>query len=216
VVLTGVIERMNGSQWIIDGQTVNIDSATQEDGLKLVGETVKVEALVAGNGSLTAQSVQGLSSEESTSAKSEASSLHDSQESGDDMEAIGLVEAMTGTSITIGGQVYNLVPGAEIKDGIATGALAKVHFIVNTDGTRSITEAEPSDLTLTEDNNQGEDHSSVLNRNSSPDDRSYDDDSDHDSEHSTSDDDHEDEHSSDASHTSSDDANTSGSGYSDD
>ncbi len=57
-------------------------------------------------------------------------------------EATGTVQAITDTSITIGGQTYTFGPGAEIKGTIAAGALVKLHFITNADGSLSIREVE--------------------------------------------------------------------------
>jgi len=62
-------------------------------------------------------------------------------------EATGTVQAITDTSITIGGQTYTFAPGAEIKGTIAAGALVKLHFITNADGSLSIREVEIVDPT---------------------------------------------------------------------
>jgi hypothetical protein len=58
VTFTGVIERMDGDQWIVDSQKITVDASVVRDGAFVVGDTVKVEALIAGDGSLVAQRVE--------------------------------------------------------------------------------------------------------------------------------------------------------------
>src|SRR5215207_3789182 len=58
VVFTGVIESIAGDQWVINGQAIKVDSSAVQAGSFLVGDTVKVEAVVAADGSITAQRVE--------------------------------------------------------------------------------------------------------------------------------------------------------------
>src|SRR6185295_16928127 len=58
VVFTGVIESMVGDQWVINGQTIQVDPSVIQDGSFQVGDTVKVEGSVAGNGSVIAQRLE--------------------------------------------------------------------------------------------------------------------------------------------------------------
>src|SRR5512145_3174416 len=58
VVFTGLIESMDGDQWVINGQTITVDSSSLQEGTFLVGDTVKVEARVAADGSVIAQSIK--------------------------------------------------------------------------------------------------------------------------------------------------------------
>ena len=62
-------------------------------------------------------------------------------------EVTGIVQSITNTSITIGGQTYTFAPGAEIKGIIAAGTLVKLHFITNADGSLSIRQVEIVDPT---------------------------------------------------------------------
>ena len=98
-------------------------------------------------------------------------------------EATGVVQSITDTSITIGGQTYTFAPGAEIKGTVTAGTFVKLHFITNADGSLSIREVEIVDPTqinagaiddnpgtqdLNDDNsnsiNVGDDSSSSLSR----------------------------------------------------
>ena len=62
-------------------------------------------------------------------------------------EATGTVQTITETSITVGGQTYAFAPGVEVKGAIAAGALVKLHFITNADGSLSVREIEIADPT---------------------------------------------------------------------
>ena len=157
VIFTGVIESMDGNQWVINGQSIMVDSSVLRDGPFTVGDTVKVEATVAGDGSVTAQRVELPSAadavETSTSAPDDSLSTPDVSstpqagstpqapvfdENGN--EAFGTVDAITATSITINGQTFTFAPGVEIQGDIVMGASVKLHFMTNPDGTLSVTE----------------------------------------------------------------------------
>jgi len=58
VDFTGVIESMNGNQWVVSGQTITVDPAVVRDSSFKVGDTVKVEAQVASDGSINVTRVE--------------------------------------------------------------------------------------------------------------------------------------------------------------
>lgn len=167
IIFTGAIESMNGNQWVVNGQTITVDGSILRDGLFSVGDTIKVEAQVAADGSITAQRVETPSAKDavemstgapgnvSTPAPTQAPKFDDKGN-----EAVGTVDAITDTSITIGGQTYNFAPGAEIKGTITAGAIVKLHFITNADGSLSVREVEIADPAELEDNHLNDDNSS--------------------------------------------------------
>jgi hypothetical protein len=167
VIFTGAIESMNGNQWVINGQAVTVDESVLRDGPFSVGDTVKVEARVAADGSVMAQRVELPSAQDileaGTSAPTAAPASAPTQAPGFDdnnaNEAVGTVDAITDTSITIAGQTYTFAPGAEIKGTITAGASVKLHFVTNADGTLSVREVEIADPTQIEDNHSGDDGS---------------------------------------------------------
>ncbi len=57
VEFTGVIESITGNQWVINGQTIMADPAVVRDGSFKVGDTVKVGAEVAEDGTIVMKSV---------------------------------------------------------------------------------------------------------------------------------------------------------------
>jgi hypothetical protein len=63
---TGVIESMNGNEWVINGQTLTVDPATVRGGPFQVGDQVKVEGVVNPDGSVTVSSVESPSAADLT------------------------------------------------------------------------------------------------------------------------------------------------------
>lgn len=174
VVFTGVIESMDGDQWVIDGQTVKVDPSAVRDGSFKVGDTVKVEAAVAEDGSVTAQRVETPSAADlvddnvtepaPTSAPGDGAVQPLVFDDGG-AEAFGTVESMTDTSITVGGQTFPFAQGAEIKGEIVSGALVKLHFTTNADGSLSVTEVEIADPSQIDNGNGNDDNSNDANSN---------------------------------------------------
>ncbi len=168
VVFTGVIESMNGSQWVVNGQTITVDASSLQNGSFLVGDTVKVEAQVAADGAVTAKSVESPSaadlSESATSTPDPAATETSAVPDDNSNEAVGAVEAITDTSITLGGQTYTFAPGAEIKGIIDVGTIVKLHFVTNADGTLSVSEVAMANPTEA-GSNGNDDNSNGTNAN---------------------------------------------------
>lgn len=169
VIVSGVIESMNGNQWVINGQTVQVDSSVLRDGSFAVGDTVKVEASKSDDGTVIAQRVgtpdAAVPTEAATSAPDDSSSIDNSATAqapvfnNQGNEAVGTVDAVTDISITVGGQTYTFAPGAEIKGDVVTGSSVKLHFTVNADGSLSVTEIELSTATQVSDTKSNDDSS---------------------------------------------------------
>ena len=176
IAFTGVIESMDGDQWVIKGQTVKVDSSVLRDGPFVVGDTVKVEASVSQDGAVTAQRVESPSGDAlvdmSTGTPEPPSATQPPVFDDNGNEAVGTVDAITDTSVTIGGQTYTFASGAEIKGEIATGDVVKIHFTVNADGTLSVREIEMADQTQIGNGNDDNSNDTNVNDNNSNDDNS--------------------------------------------
>lgn len=204
VIFTGVIESMNGDQWVINGQTITVDASVLRDGPFTVGDSVKVEASVAPDGSVTAQRVEtpsvadavetSTSTPEPTEAPTEVSTEAPDVPSvpgaatqplvfdNNGNEAFGTVDSITATSITLNGETFSFAQGVEITGDVVAGAVVKLHFIVNADGSLSVTEVQTSDPNQISTGNGSEDGPNHdANDDHGGDDSSDDDGSDHDS-----------------------------------
>lgn len=194
IVFTGVIEAINGTEWIVSGQKVTVDPSASLDPNLAVGVIVKVEGQISADGVVTALKVEtsmvtddnandgntnGNANDDASNgnvndnANTNANTNDDNSNSANDngsaagageTEVFGLVEAITTDSITINGVTYQLASFTEFKDAIAVGDQVKIHVIVNSDGTFSIREIEKSDR-LGDDDNGNDDNSNDDNGN---------------------------------------------------
>lgn len=170
VEFTGVIDVINGNQWVVNGQTITVDPAVVKDGPFNVGDKVKVEADVQTDGSIVITRVETPSAPvagstdvpvatDASLSTPQAGSTPDPaagivfDDSGN--EAFGTVDGFDGTTIVIGGQSFTVANGAEIKDTIAAGDFVKVEFILNSDGTLSIREMQLWDPAAVGSGNSG-------------------------------------------------------------
>ena len=167
VAFTGVIESINGNEWSINGQTITVDPAVVRDGPFNVGDTVKVEVQVQADGSMVVNSVETpapavavvvpssspdasgtpesfLSSPNTPESVSISTPEPAPSNSPDiqNQEAFGTVTSISDNTIVIGGKTYQFANNAEIKNQIQNGASVKVHFILNADGSMTITEIQ--------------------------------------------------------------------------
>jgi len=169
VAFTGVIESMDRDLWVINGQPVRVDSSVLRDGSFVVGDTVAVEASVAQDGSVTAQRVESPAAattvELSTSTPGVSSAAQGPVFDDNGTEAVGTVDAITDTSVTIGGQTFTFASGVEMKDQIQPGDVVKLHFAVNADGSLSVREIELADPAQIGDANGNDDNSNDTNVN---------------------------------------------------
>jgi hypothetical protein len=172
VEFTGMVESIVGDQWTVNGQTITVDPAVVRDGPFNVGDTVKVEVDVQPDGSLVVTRVETpeapaapeaeASETPETSETPESVSTPDATTAGivfDDggTEAFGTVDSIDGNTVVIGGQTFQIETNAEFKDQIAAGNFVKVHFMLNADGSLSVTEIELSDPSLVEDDSSDDD-----------------------------------------------------------
>lgn len=228
VAYTGMIESINGSQWVVNGQTITVDPSVAGNGAFNVGDVVKVEVNVGRDGSLTLTSVEipsqtdladlpGLGNDNSNDANGNDANdngvngndvngnddnssnandnnvnSNDSNDNGNDnnsngnssdgSEVYGLVDVITATSITIGGQTYEFQTGIEITGLIQSGDFVKIHLVQNADGTFSVRELELSDPTEggndNTNDNSNDDNGNNGNSNDNDDDENENDDDD--------------------------------------
>ncbi len=187
VEFTGVIEAINGNQWTINGQVITVDAAVVRDGAFIVGDTVKVEVNVQSDGSSVATRVElpgAVVDNSNSNANGNENPSDDNSNAGNSndngstagapdagivfdnsgSEAYGTVDGFDANTLVIGGQSFTVANGAEFKNAIQAGNYVKVHFILNADGSMSITQVELWDPTTV--GADGTNSNSNLNSNS--------------------------------------------------
>lgn len=159
VVITGVIEAINGDTWTVNGQTLTIDPSVVHGGPFNVGDTVKVEAALAPDGSLVVESVETPDAEDGTpevetpevetpeveTETPEAPETAEPGEDDDENEVVGVVTAIDATSITVDGTVYSLSDFTEIDGDVQVGDTVKLELVTNADGTVTVGEVKQLD-----------------------------------------------------------------------
>jgi hypothetical protein len=196
VEFTGVIESINGDQWTVNGRVITVDPAVVNDGPFQVGDKVKVEVDVQADGSVVVTRVETpdapvADSTDDSLSTPEVSSTPDPTVPGiifdnSGNEAFGTVDSFDGTTIVIGGQTFTVADGAEIKDTIVSGSYVKVEFVLNSDGTMSISEIKLWDPTAVNEDNSGSSGSSLDDDSDDQNDDQGGDDSSHDQNDDTS------------------------------
>lgn len=191
VQFTGVIESINGNQWSINGQTITVDPSVVRDGPFSVGDTVKVEVQVQADGSMVVNRVEtpsaAVNSNDVNSNDVNSNDVNSNDVNSNDAnsnsntnvntndglvidnsstEAFGKVESITLDTVMIGGQAFTIANGAEFKNQIQAGDFVKVHFLLNADGTMSITQIETWDPASITNGNSNSNTNSSLDDNS--------------------------------------------------
>ena len=169
VAFTGIVEAINGNQWTVSGQQVTVDPQTALALNIKVGERVKVDANVSGDGAVVALKVETSANVNSIPTPSadatntpnlpgrpmpNASVTPDVSNApnpsatpvagNNENEVFGTVEALGVDTITVNDVTYTLANFTEIKNAIAVGDQVKLHVILNADGTLTIREIEKS------------------------------------------------------------------------
>jgi hypothetical protein len=132
IEITGIATALNTGTITVGGRLIDTTQAEFKDAIT-VGALVKVHYSVAANGTLVAREVELASNDD----------LNDDFEdfNDDEFEMVGIADAVTATTITVGGQIINIAQ-AELNDIIAVGALVKIHFSVDANGVLAAREVE--------------------------------------------------------------------------
>jgi len=164
VAFLGVVEAMNGNQWVVSGQTIAVDPKTLLSPSIKVGDKVRVEGTVGASGQVVVNRVEPAAPAFSAAAFDATTATPDPMSTpaataipGSTMvsnEVIGVLEAISDTSITVDGQVYLLTPASQINDLLAVGDLVKVHYQVAADGSFEVVEVSLS-ASMGNDNSNG-------------------------------------------------------------
>lgn len=131
----GVIEAMDATTITVGGVAFDITGAQiDDDGVLAVGVLVEIEFTVAADGRVIALEIDF-----------EDDDIFDDNGSDDDndRESRGAIEAMSGSTITVNGQVFD-ISQAEIDDEgtLAVGVVVDIDYVTTTDGRNVALEVE--------------------------------------------------------------------------
>jgi hypothetical protein len=146
---TGIVSSMLADSWTIDGKLILINGDTEIQGGIALGDTVKVEAKVAPDGSLTATEIKLATDSSGFSSDGGSGDMN-----GSESKITGVVEAYSSSSLTVNGQIINLTSDTEIEGTITVGVTVEVEAIQEADGSLIATQVEVK--SETSDQNQSD------------------------------------------------------------
>jgi hypothetical protein len=138
IEFNGIVEAISTTSWTIGGRTVAVTNQTEIKGTIQVGDSVKVHALVAADGSLTAREIEPARDGDHQGGIEPTIAVTPQSEK----EFTGTVEAMTGSTWTVAGRLVTISTQTEIKGAIQVGDNVKVHAILAGDGSLVAREIE--------------------------------------------------------------------------
>jgi len=131
----GAVEGIGDTQWTISRIVLSVDAFSKIDAGLALQDLAEVQAEFLPDGRLYAREIHGVSA---ASAPLE----------GSEIEFVGLVESIGGTSWRVAGIEVTVTPETEIKGALAVGDLAKVHALAAQNGKLTAREIEPAETEL--------------------------------------------------------------------
>ncbi len=176
--MTGVVESIQPTFWMVSGQPVAIQPSTEIKDVIQVGELVKVHAQPGAGGMFTAREIELATSNSQPGFDDGSSSSNNPAVNASESEFYGTVEAIDGNLYTIDGQQVIINENTEVKNSIQVGDVVKVHAWTAADGSLTAREIELASA----DDASGDDNSTDNSGfdDSSSDDHGSDDDGDDD------------------------------------
>ncbi len=113
--LSGILESINGTILVINGQTIDVTGA-QVTGTLAVGQQVRIHANATGLNTWRAREVEAV----------QAGAAGTQPPVMGEFEIVGTLESISGGTLTIAGQTISFV-NAELKSPLVVGALVKAH-----------------------------------------------------------------------------------------
>lgn len=114
--LVGTLESINGSAWVVNGQTIDMTGA-QVTGAPAVGQRVRVHVMATGANTWRAREAAALQADPVSPAQTPIVG---------EFEIVGTLQGISGRTIMVSGQAIDFI-SAEIKDPLVVGTLVKVH-----------------------------------------------------------------------------------------
>ncbi|MBM3120804.1 MAG: hypothetical protein FJZ97_01300 [Chloroflexi bacterium] len=136
--LTGTVESMAPTAWMMNGKVLAILPATEIKGTIQVGDLAKAHAFVQADGTLAARQI-----EPAQPADAAQLSL-----AGAEYDFTGAVEAIAIDQCTVAGKTFAVTAQTEIKGTFSIGELVKIHLLVGVDGSLVAREIESPEAEL--------------------------------------------------------------------
>jgi hypothetical protein len=136
---TGAVDSIGSNAWSIGGLVVGVTASTEIQGEPVVGDLVKVHALVLDGSTLVAREIAraaGAPGVQSTPIATPAA--------GQEIEFFGSVVDIASDAWLVGDQTVAITSATEIKGTISIGDSVKVHALVQPDLSLTAREIEPA------------------------------------------------------------------------
>ncbi|MBE7535362.1 MAG: hypothetical protein HS124_06495 [Anaerolineales bacterium] len=181
VVFTGIVEAINGNQWVVSGQTVTVDPEIAMASNVTIGAFVKAEGIVSSDSTVVALKIESF-----------VAPADHANDDDDADKVFGVVESLAADSVMIGGVAYQITSFTKFEDVVAVGDQVEIEIAVNVDGTFSALEIEKVD-DVGDDDDADDDIDSGTDDDDADGDDADDDDADDDDADGDDDDDDDDE-----------------------
>ncbi len=167
--ISGVVEAIDGDTWTVAGQTFTVDPQTEISGSIAVGDNVNVHVTFNADGSVA---VVGIDLAENSLEPGH--DVVDNNAADSSLEMTGSVESFDADTIVIDGQTYQVTSQTEMKALVAAGDMVKFEYVVNPDGSLTITEIKQASGTELGNDGDHQAGSSDMSKDSTDDDSSHD------------------------------------------
>lgn len=160
VEFSGRVEAINGSQWTVNGQVVQISGQTRLGGNFLVGDEVKVSATVNADGSVAADEIRPLFLTQEPASTPLPAPLAVEPTRAPEMsptpepaptqnpvrlpagilapDYVGRVQEISPSQWTIDGQTFLITSATRFTDALGVGVLVRLRLVVNADGSYTV------------------------------------------------------------------------------
>ncbi len=115
---SGIIESMGADTWIIGGKSFKLNDATILDNGLVEGVQAEVEFIMLSDGSLLAINIE-------TKAPDDIA---------EDFSLTSVIGSISATQLVLGGKTFIIDGNTILDNGLATGVLARVEFVLQADG----------------------------------------------------------------------------------
>ena len=133
----GSAKNIAADSWTVGDRIVQVTSDTEIKGSILVGDPVKVHAVVQPDGSLTAREIEPATQDDLASGDDDLGdddSGDDDFSDDDDLEVKGVVTSIEGDTWTVAGVTFVVPAGTDVDGTIQVGDTVEIHAVWSAEG----------------------------------------------------------------------------------